>query len=207
MNKLNIVQSILLFLLGIICLFTIETCYHDYIYSEQKVILRLSDEFEEKSQEYISFFDYTQNLRNSIKWDSLELRLKEVKYKTDQEIHLNFNSYPEEEGGFSYDGGRGVIVSLPDINIPIEEDIISESIEKNIGLTISQLNKLRNHLASLNEGEFCLYKDGSVIVKKSIGPELFDMEEYQIVRIGERMFLYGNYRNMLYGNIFIGKKN
>ena len=124
MNKLNIVQSILLFLFGIICLFTIENCYHDYIYSEQKIVQRLSDEFEEKYQEYIAFFDYTQSLRNSIKWDSLELRLKEVKYKTDQEIHLNFNLYPEG-GGFSYDGLRGSIVSLPDMKIPIKEDIIS----------------------------------------------------------------------------------
>ena len=207
MKKLTIIQSVLLFLFGLICLFTIETCYHDYIYSEQKVVLRLSDEFEEKSQEYMAFFDYAQKLKKSINWDSLEIRLKEVKYETEQEIHINFNLYPDEGGGIGYDGLRGVIVSLPDMKIPIEKDIIFESIKNDIGLSISKLDTLRNHLDNIKEGDIYLFKDGSVIIKKFIGPEIFDMEEYQIVRTGERMFLYGNYRNMLRGNIFIGKKN
>lgn len=207
MKKLNIVQSILLFLIGLICLFSIETCYHDYIYSEQKVVLRLSEELDEKSQEYMAFFDYAQNLCKCINWDSIETRLKEVKYETEQEMHVNFNLYPNEGGRIAYDGLRGAIISLPDMKIPIKKDIIFESIENDIGLSISQLDSFRNHLGYINERDIYLFKDGSVIIKKFIGPEIFDLEEYQIVQTGERMFLQGNYRNMLRGNIFIGKKN
>ncbi len=195
----------ILFFSGVIFFFVAYYCYEEFIYSEGQVLLQLSDEYYANFQNYDAFFDYSQTLKNSVEWDSLELKLKDFGPFTWQETHVNFVLRRGGGGGLSYSGGIGCTVSLSDTLNITREDILTEKIE--IGLSVSQLDSLSRLLSRVNKSQFALYKDGSVVISKYIGPAVFEMEEYQILRVGERMFLYGNYLNMIENNVYIGKKH
>lgn len=101
---MNRSRAVMLSFAGIICLFVSQFCYEEFIYSEGVVLSRLSDEYHADFQNYDAFFDYSQSLKNSIEWDSLELTLKDFGPFTWQETHVNF-ILGHVSGGLSYSGG------------------------------------------------------------------------------------------------------
>lgn len=175
-------------------------------YSEHLRLMNIGDKVEEESVNYINFFNHVSSLKNSVTWNLVDDKLNEVDYSEGMSSSIQFSLYSNEIG-YVVSGISGMSISLSDSLASIKNRIIFKYIEDETGLNDIHLDSIRIMLEKIDEDCFRLYKDGTVAISRKVGSDLFDMDEYEIVYVGNRVFLYGNYRNLLLGNIYVGKKN
>ncbi|MFT5723125.1 MAG: hypothetical protein ACI9JN_000232 [Bacteroidia bacterium] len=165
-------------------------------FSEEDVLMSLSDSFDFKAELYFELFTVCEGLVNSFDWDTIE----HYSYKVGVPDTLN------PKVNIQYNSRRSIGLTISSDIVFFTGDSINqdEQICKMLGLKHQQVIELNQALQQANHNYISIYRDGTISVEYHVGPTVLNSAVYELVKPGPNMHIYGNYLPV--GEIMIGKK-